>query len=80
MKSMEHGHLIRVEKMRADATIAVAYIVAESDPDKAINLIRIKAAHPDDKVADVGPVSVQLLQALDLHPGDFVCPNQLPAR
>jgi hypothetical protein len=40
MASMEHGHLIRVEKMRADATIAVAYIVAESDPGRAINLIK----------------------------------------
>jgi hypothetical protein len=77
---MEHGHLIRVEKVRADATIAVAYTVAESDPGKAINLIRIKAANPNDKVADVGPLSVQLLQALDLRPGDFVCTNQLPTR
>jgi hypothetical protein len=77
---MEHGHLIRVERVRADATIAIAYIVAESDSGKAINLIRVKAANPDDKVADVGPVSIQLLQALDLRPGDFICTNQLPAR
>lgn len=80
MTSMEHGHLIRVERVRADATIAIAYIVAESNSGKAINLIRVKAANPDDKVADVGPVSIQLLQALDLRPGDFICTNQLPAR
>ncbi len=67
---MERGRLIRVGKYRGDPN-AVAYIVALLDPVAAIDLIRKKAAAPDDLIEDVGRVSDALLTALNLLPGDF---------
>jgi len=68
---MEHGRLIRVGKYRGD-TKAIVYIVAISNPSKAVDLIREKAADPADDVQDLGRVSVALLKALELPPGEFI--------
>ena len=67
----EDGRLIRVGKYRGDAK-AVAYIVAISNPSKAVDLIREKAADPADEIQDLGRVSAALLEALDLLPGEFI--------
>ena len=68
---MEEGRLIRVGKYRGD-TNAIIYIVAVSNPNKAVNLIRDKTANPVDEVQDLGRVSANLLSALKLLPGDYV--------
>jgi len=68
---MEDGRLIRVRKYQSVAK-AVAYIVAISNPSKAIDLIREKAADPVDEVQDLGRVSGALLMALELRPGEFI--------
>jgi hypothetical protein len=49
-----------------------AYIVAEADSAKAIDLIRTKVADPADRVEDLGRVSSSLLRALQLTPGEFM--------
>ena len=67
---MERGRLIRVGKYRGDPN-TVAHIVALLDPATAIDLIRKKAAGPDDLIEDVGRVSDGLLTALNMLPGDF---------
>jgi len=67
---MENGRLIRVGKYRGDAK-AVVYVVAISNPTKAIDLIGQKAASPADEVQDLGRVSAALLEALELLPGKF---------
>ena len=68
---MEHGRLIRVGKYRGDRK-AIVYIVAVSNPSKAVDLIRGKAADPADDVQDLGRVSAALLEALELPPGEFI--------
>ena len=60
---MEDGRLIRVGKYRGEPK-AVAYIVAISNPSRAVDLIMEKAAD----AADVGRVSAALLEALALQP------------
>jgi hypothetical protein len=60
-----------VGKYRGDPK-AVAYIVAISNPSKALKLIREKAADPADDVQDLGRVSAALLEALALQPGHFI--------
>jgi|APPan5920702963_1055757.scaffolds.fasta_scaffold164769_2 hypothetical protein len=51
---------------------AVAYIVVISNPPKAVDLIREKAADPPDEIQDLGRVSAALLIALELLPGEFI--------
>ena len=68
---MEDGCLIRVGKYRGDAN-AIIYIVAISNPNKAVNLIRDKTANPVDEVQDLGRVSANLLSALKLLPGESI--------
>ena len=68
---MDDGRLIRVEKYRGDAK-AVIFIVAITNPSKAVDPIRKKAADPADEVQDLGRVSAALLTALKLLPGEFV--------
>lgn len=71
---MGTGRLIRVEKYRSDPR-AVAYIVAISDPDEAIALVREKAATADDEIRDMGRVSDALLNSLKLQAGQFIRAN-----
>lgn len=68
---MEDGRLVRVARYRGDAK-AVAYIVAISNPSRAVDLIRQKAADPADEIQDLGRVSANLLIALRLLPGEFI--------
>jgi hypothetical protein len=68
---MGYGRLIRVSKCQGDEK-AVAYIVALTEPAKAIELIRRKVADPDDQIEDLGRVSDALLNAMKLEPGTFV--------
>jgi hypothetical protein len=67
---MEDGRLIRVRLGGAGGSIP--YIVAVSDGQKAIDLIRRDATHPDVKIDDLGRVSSQLLTAMKLQPGQYM--------
>jgi hypothetical protein len=69
---MGEGRLIRVSKVPGDPKAAVAYLVAVSDKDKAIDLIRRKFGSSGDQVEDLGRVSEALLTAMSLAPGDVV--------
>jgi hypothetical protein len=60
-----------VRKYRGDPT-AVAYLVAVSDKDKAVDLIRQKAGGSGDDIEDLGRVSEALLMAMSVHEGEFV--------
>jgi hypothetical protein len=66
-----YGRLIRVSKFAGDSR-AVAYIVAEPETARAIDIIRTKVANPEDVIEDLGRVSDALLVAMKLQPGDFV--------
>jgi hypothetical protein len=68
---MHNGRLIRVSRYRGDPR-AIAYIVAVPDPFDAIELIRVRAATPDDEVEDLGRVSDVLLTSLHLQTGSFI--------
>ena len=64
------GRLIRVAQYRGDPKPA-AYVVAVSDKETALNLIREKIGQPSYDIEDLGNVSEQLLTALALAPGSF---------
>lgn len=68
---MDFGRLIRTSKFLG-APNSIAYIVALPDPADAVELIRIKAADPDDEVEDMGRVSEELLKELKLNSGDYM--------
>ena len=67
---MDFGRLIRVSKCRGDRG-GIAYIIAVSDPAKAIALIRTEVADPGDDVQDLGRVSDALIATLQLGPGQY---------
>jgi hypothetical protein len=67
---MTSGRLIRVVKYRGDPK-SIAYIVAHPDAPSAIELIKTKASAPGDEVQDLGRVSDELLNSLNLTPGNF---------
>lgn len=62
--------MIRVSKLQ-NASKAVAYIVALTDPTTAMELIRRKVADPEDHIEDLGRVSDELLAAMKLETGAF---------
>jgi hypothetical protein len=66
------GRLIRVKKAGGPATDAVAYIVAISDPQTAIDLIRRGATDSNVEIEDLGKVSDALLLAMKLQPGQYM--------
>jgi hypothetical protein len=68
---MGYGRLIRVNKRHGDPK-GIAYIVALSEPARAIDLIRTKAADPSDQIVDLGRVSDELLTAMKLQSGEFI--------
>jgi hypothetical protein len=70
-KPMGEGRLIRVSKFPGDRE-AVAYLVAVSEKDKAIDLIRSKFDSSGEQVEDLGRVSEALLTAMSLAPGEVV--------
>ena len=57
--------------MRNSDLSPTTYIVAVSDADKAVELIRSSIGREDDEITDLGRVSAKLLKALKLEPGDF---------
>ncbi len=67
---MGYGRLIRVSKFAGDLS-AVAYVVAEPETARAIDIIRAKVANPEDLIEDLGRVSEALLIAMKLQHGDF---------
>jgi hypothetical protein len=73
----EYGRLIRTSNDR-EPSKAVAYIVALSDPEDAIELIRSKVGNPGDKVEDIGRVSDALVKALKIEPGGFMRADEKP--
>jgi hypothetical protein len=76
---MDLGRLIRTSKFLG-APNSIAYIVALPDPADAIELIRTKAADPEDEVEDMGRVSDDLLKELKLSFGDFMPLTSLQPR
>jgi hypothetical protein len=71
------GRLIRVRKQKGDCS-AVAYIVAIPDSTAAIGLVRQNGlAAPDSLVEDVGHVSEQLINRLQLKPGEFIQTDEI---
>jgi hypothetical protein len=68
---MAYGRLIRTKK-HADDTKGVAYIVAGAEAAEAIAIIRTREAGSDDEIEDLGRVSEQLLETLDIPSGEFL--------
>jgi hypothetical protein len=63
--------IIRVGSWRGDPEAAI-YVVAEADPTKAIDIIKVGGTADDgDDFEDLGRVSDTLLSALSLQPGQF---------
>jgi hypothetical protein len=67
---MFFGRLVRVSRFKGqpDPTI---YVVAEEDPDKALAIVKERLANHDFQYEDVGRVSQQLVDALNLKPGEI---------
>ena len=73
------GRLVRIQKHQSDAK-AIAYILASSDADQALNLVRKQVGDDDDRVDDLGEVSSALINALGLHRGDIVRADRVDFR
>jgi hypothetical protein len=67
---MKLGRLIRVRTHRRDPNFAI-YAVAEAEIQKAIDILKIALARPNDEYQDLGRVTDALLTALNLQPGQF---------
>jgi hypothetical protein len=75
----EFGRLVRTSNDR-EPSKSIAYIVALSDPEDAIELILSKVGNPGDKVEDIGRVSAALIKALKIAPGGFVRADEKPQK
>jgi hypothetical protein len=66
------GFLVRVTTLQLGGgePMLTEFIVAESDPLKAEQIIRAVMA-PNEEVNAVGPVSAEQIEAFGLKPGDF---------
>jgi hypothetical protein len=62
------GRLVRVGTLDA----GTVYVVAESEPAKALEIVRNNVAGPNVEIEDLGRVSANLLKALALQPGQFI--------
>jgi len=62
------GRLVRV---RTRDLRSATYVVAITRADKAVELIRSSIGAEGDQVVDLGPLRVELLNALRLEPGEF---------
>jgi hypothetical protein len=62
------GRLVRV---RNGDSRGATYIVAVSEADKAVELVRSSIGKDGDEITDMGRVSPELLKALGLDDGDF---------
>ncbi len=68
---MGFGRLIRVKSWRSNPADAVVYVVAESDPAKAMDILKAAGLSHEADLEDVGRVTAPLLNALALKPGQF---------
>jgi hypothetical protein len=66
------ARLIRRKSTYRDDQYTMLYIVAVSNADKAVQIIRTKAANPSDDVEDLGHVSGFLVRTFDLAAGEFI--------
>ena len=64
------GRLVRVRRHRGDTEGAI-YVVAESEGEKAIDVLKVVLVRPYDDYEDLGRVTDALLKALSLQPGMF---------
>ena len=67
----QNARFVRASKFRSDEN-AMLYVVAVSEPNHAIEIVRGKVADFSDDVEDLGRVSRALVRALDLAPGNFI--------
>jgi hypothetical protein len=67
---MGFGRLIRVGNRRDDPN-GVVYVVAEADPLKAMEIIKVKVTGSEVDLEDLGRVTDNLLKVLGLEPGQF---------
>ena len=67
----QNARFVRASKFRSDEN-ATLYVVAVSEPNHAIKIVRGKLADFSDDVEDLGCVSRALVRALDLAPGNFI--------
>jgi hypothetical protein len=51
--------------------VPAIYAIAEPEADKAIEILRIALARPNDEYEDLGRVADALLNALRFQPGQF---------
>src|SRR6516225_8733651 len=72
----QNARFVRASKFRSDEN-ATLYVVAVSEPDHAIEIVRGKVADFSDDVEDLGRVSRALVRALDLAPGNFIRIDQV---
>ena len=63
--------MIRFKSWRVDPTDSVVYVVAESDPAKALDILKAAGLAHEADLEDAGRVSEALLNALALKPGQF---------
>jgi hypothetical protein len=75
---MEGGRLIRTRLNGMAGQIT--YIVAVSDAQAAIDVIRRDATHPDVEIEDLGRVSSALVTAMKLQPGQYMRADQYQKR
>jgi hypothetical protein len=68
---LPNGRLVRKSQFRGDRQ-AMLYIVAVSNAEQAIEIIRTKAAGPNEHVEDLGRVTGFLVQAFHLGRGEFI--------
>ena len=69
---LPNARLIR-KTARQGGRSPILYIVAVSQADRAIEIIRSKAANTGDEVEDLGRVAGFLVQTFKLAPGEFIC-------
>jgi hypothetical protein len=67
---MTFGRLLRIGTHRGDPH-AVVYVVAESDAEKATEIVRNGEAKAGHEIEDLGRVSAELLVALNLKDGEY---------
>jgi hypothetical protein len=70
-RQMGFGRLVRVKSWRVDPVNTVVYVVAEPDPDKAMDILKAAGMGHEAELEDVGRVAEPLLKALSLQPGQF---------
>jgi hypothetical protein len=67
---MGFGRLISVSHRHGDPKAAL-YVVAEADPSKAIEIIKLAIGGSEVEFEDLGHVTDTLLSVLSLQPGQF---------